>query len=213
MAGILDLLGSDLGKQIISGVSGQTGAPTNKTADVLGMALPVLMGAMQRNANTPDGAAGLLSAVTGKHNGGILDNLGGLFQGGVDDSVVNDGAGILGHVLGGKQAGVESALSQKSGLDMGTVSQILKVAAPILMGVVGKQVSQSNVQDSNGLGNVLGGLLGGGTGSKQQSLIESFLDADGDGSIVDDLAGMLLSGASGQKKGGLGGLLGGLFGK
>jgi hypothetical protein len=52
MAGILDLLGSDLGKQIISGVAGSTGAPTNKTADLLGMALPVLMGAIQKNAST-----------------------------------------------------------------------------------------------------------------------------------------------------------------
>ncbi|MFT5885247.1 MAG: hypothetical protein ACI9IP_001707 [Arcticibacterium sp.] len=212
MAGLLDLLGSDLGKTIISGVSGSTGAPQNKTADLLSMALPVLMGAMQKNASTPEGAAGLLGAVTGKHNGGILDNLGGLFQGGVDQEVENDGANILGHVLGGKQAGVEAALSKKSGLDMGTVSQILKVAAPILMGVIGKQVNQSNVQDSNGMGNVLSGLLGGGAGSKQQSLIESFLDADGDGSIIDDVAGMLLGGG-GQKKGGLGSLLGGLFGK
>jgi hypothetical protein len=70
MAGILDLLGSDLGKQIISGVAGSTGAPQNKTADLLGMALPVLMGAMQKNASTPDGAAGLLGAVMGgKHDG------------------------------------------------------------------------------------------------------------------------------------------------
>jgi hypothetical protein len=114
--------------------------------------------------------------------------------------------------LGNKQTGIETALSQKSGLDMGTVAQILKVAAPILMGVVAKQARQTGVQDSNGIGNILGGLIGGGAGSKQQSLIESLLDADGDGSIIDDVAGMLLGGGQ-QKKGGLGGLLGGLFGK
>ncbi|MDP5139759.1 MAG: DUF937 domain-containing protein, partial [Spirosomaceae bacterium] len=187
MAGILDLLNSDIGKTIISGVSGSTGAPQNKTADLLGMAMPILMGAMQRNAATPQGAAGLLGALQNKHGGGIMDNLGGLFQGGVDDSVMQDGQGILGHILGGKQAGVETALSQKSGMDMAQVSQILKVAAPILMGVLGKQVQQNNVQDTNGLSNVLGGLLGGGQGSSQQSMIEKFLDADGDGSILDDV--------------------------
>ena len=36
------------------------------------------------------------------------------------------------------------------------------------------------------------------------------LDSDGDGSIIDDVAGMVLGGSN---KGGLGGLLGGLFGK
>jgi hypothetical protein len=48
--------------------------------------------------------------------------------------------------------------------------------------------------------------------AKQQSLIETFLDSDGDGSVIDDLAGMVLN-SGGSKKGGLGGMLGGLFGK
>ncbi|GAA4274773.1 DUF937 domain-containing protein [Aquimarina gracilis] len=212
MSGILDLLNSPVGKQIISGVSSQTGQSTGKTGDLLSMAMPVLMGAMQRNASTPEGASGILNALSSKHSGGILDDLGGLFEGGVDQSVTNDGAGILGHILGGKQPAVENALSQKTGMDAGSVGEILKVAAPILMGVLGKQASQNNVSDASGLASMLGNMSGGARGSQQQSLIESFLDADGDGSILDDVAGMLLSG-SGKKKGGLGGLLGGLFGK
>ncbi len=212
MSGILELLNSPMGKQIISGVSSQTGQSADKTGNLLSMAMPVLMGAMQRNASTPEGASGLMNALSSKHSGGILDNLGGLFEGGVDQSVTDDGAGILGHILGGKQPAVQNALSQKTGMDAGSVGDILKVAAPILMGVLGKQASQNNVSDANGLASMLGGLSGAPQGSKQQSLIESFLDADGDGSIIDDVAGMLLSGG-GKKKGGLGGLLGGLFGK
>jgi hypothetical protein len=216
MAGILDLLNSDLGKTLIQGASSQAGAPANKTSDLLSMALPVLMGAMKQNASTPEGAAGLMGALQGKHGGGLLDNLGDFFGGGVDDSAMQDGAGILGHVLGGKQNNVQNALSKQSGLDAGTVGTILKVAAPILMGYLGKQTQQSNVSGSNGIGDLLSGMLGGnsGQGAKQQSMIESFLDADGDGSIVDDLAGMLLN-QGGNKGGGgmLGGLLGGLFGK
>jgi len=41
MEGILDLLNSDLGKQIVSGVAGSTGTDTNKTSSVLTMALPI----------------------------------------------------------------------------------------------------------------------------------------------------------------------------
>jgi len=213
MSGILDLLNGPMGKQLISGVAQQAGQSEDKTSGLLSMALPVLMGAMKRNASTPEGAQGLMSALSGKHDGGILDNLGGLFGGGVDQSVMDDGAGILGHVLGGKQAGVQNALSQKSGMDAGTIATILKVAAPLVMGYLGKQTRQQNVSDSNGIGDLLGGMLGGGSNStKQQSLIESFLDSDGDGSILDDVAGMVLN-SGGQKKGGLGGLLGGLFGK
>lgn len=211
MAGILDLLNSDLGKTIISGVSGQTGQPQEKTQDLLTMAMPVLMQAMKRNASTPKGAEGLLGALNNKHDGSILDNLGGLFSGGVDNSVMEDGGKILGHVLGGRQQNVQMALSQKSGIDAGSVAQILKVAAPILMGVLGKQQRQAQVSDQSGLEGLLGGLLKGNSSQQEQSFLESILDADGDGSVIDDVAGMVLGGN--KKKGGLGGLLGGLFGK
>ena len=212
MTGILDLLNSDLGKNIISGVAGQTGQDESKTSGVLTMALPVLMQAMQRNAATPEGAQGLMSALNGgKHDGSILDNIGGLFNGGVDDNVMQEGDKILGHVLGGKRENVQNALSQKSGVDSGAVSQMLKVAAPILMGVLGKQQQQQNVSDSSGISNMLGSLLGGNSAQSEQSFLTSILDADGDGSIVDDVAGMVLGGD--KKAGGLGGLLGGLFGK
>ena len=210
MSGLLDLLNSPMGKTIISGVSGSTGQSESATGNVLSMALPVLMGAMKKNVQTPEGAAGLMGALSGKHDGSILDNLGGLFQGGVDKNVEQDGAGILGHLLGGNQANVENALSSKSGMDAGAVAQILKVAAPILMGVLGKQSKQNNVSDAGGMNALLGGMLGG-QPKENQSLISSLLDADGDGSILDDVAGMVLGGSG--KKGGLGGLLGGLFGK
>ena len=211
MSGILDLLNSDLGKTIINGVAGQTGQDTNKTSGLLTMALPVLMQAMKNNASTPQGAEGLLGALKGKHDGSILDNLGGLFGGGVDNNVMQDGERILGHVLGGKQQNVQNALSQKSGMDAGSVAQILKVAAPILMGVIGKQTRENNVNNSADLGGLLGGLLKGNSPQQEQSFLESILDADGDGSIIDDVAGMVLGGN--KKKGGLGGLLGGLFGR
>ena len=210
MSGLLDLLNSPMGKQLISGVSGETGQPENKTADVLGMAMPLLMGAMKKNVSTSEGAAGLMSALSNKHNGSILDDLGGLFGGGVDKAVVEDGAGILGHVFGNKQPAIENAISQKSGVDAGSVAQILKLAAPIVMGFLGRQTAQSGVQDSSGMNALLGSMLGG-QPQQNQSLITTLLDSDGDGSVLDDVAGMVLGGS--KKKSGLGGMLGGLFGK
>lgn len=209
MSGILDLLNSDLGKQIVSGVASSTGNDSSKTSSVLTMGLPVLMKAMERNSASPEGAAGLLDALSKKHDGSILDNLGGLFDGGVDDAVKQDGAGILGHILGNKQQGVEQVIGQKSGLDAGSVGNILKVAAPILMGFLGKQNSNSN--SSGNITNLLGGLLGGSSASSNQSFLEKVLDADGDGSMIDDVAGMFLGGDK-KQSGGLGGMIGGLFG-
>jgi len=209
----MDLLNSPMGQQLVKGVAGQTGQPESKTADVLSMAMPLLMGAMKKNSSTPGGAQDLMKALSNSnHDGSILDNLGGFFGGGVDAETINDGAGILGHVLGGKQPQVENALSSKSGIDAGTVSQILKIAAPILLGYLGKQTRQQNVNDPDALSGLLGGLMGGNkAAAKQQSLVETFLDSDGDGSVIDDLAGMVLGNGGGAKKSNLGGLLGGLF--
>lgn len=211
MASILDLLSSDLGKQLINGASAQTGQPKDKTANVLSMALPVILGAMQRNASTPQGAKSLNNALEdSRHDGSILDQLGGLLGGGdADSNLLNDGAGILSHVLGGNQEKVAQNISKTSGVDAGSVAQIIKMAAPILMGVLGSQKRKDNVGES-GIGDLLGSVLGKNT-NHDRSLIETLLDADGDGSVVDDIAGMVMGGN--KKKGGLGGLLGGLFGK
>ncbi|HLV69179.1 MAG TPA: DUF937 domain-containing protein [Xanthomarina sp.] len=211
MAGILDLLNSDMGKTIIKGVAGQTNQPESKANDVLTMALPVLMQAMKRNASSPQGAEGLLNALNSKHDGSILNNLGSLFEGGVDSQVMADGGNILNHVLGAKQQHVENAIGAKAGVDSNSVANILKVAAPILMGMLGKQTRENNVNSASGIEDLLGGLLSSSSTKNEQSFLESILDADGDGSVIDDVAGMVLGGN--KKKGGLGGLLGGLFGK
>ena len=211
MSSIIDLLSSDMGKQLINGASAQTGQSPDKTATVLSMALPALMAAMKRNASTPDGAQSLNNALEdNRHDGSILDQLTGLLGGGSTDSnLMNDGAGILGHILGGNQSKVENNISRVSGVDSNSVGQIIKMAAPILMGLLGSQKRKGNVQQG-GIGSLLGSMLGG-SGNKEQSLIEKLLDADGDGSVLDDVAGMFLGGD--KNKGGIGGMLGGMFGK
>ncbi len=209
MSGLLNLLGSDLGKSLIEGLSSQTGQSKSNTSNLLNMALPVLMQAMQRNASTAKGASGLLNALSNKHDGSILDNLGGIFTGGNANAIEQDGGKILGHILGNRQANVQQALSRQSGVKPSAVGQILKVAAPILMGLLGKQQRQSSVSDANGLTNLLGGLIGGNFHDNKQSFFESILDADNDGSVLDDVAGAVL----GQKNNNIGGLLGKLFNK
>ncbi len=211
MSGILNLLSSPMGKQLVNGVANHTGQPENKTAEVLSMAMPLLLGGMKKNASSPQGAAGLLSALSdNKHDGSMLNNLGGLFSGGVDQSVLKDGEGILDHVFGGKKTVVENTLSQKSGLNTEAVAQILKIAAPLVMAYLGQQKKQGDVKDAGGLNTLLGSMLGG-QPDQNKSLITTLLDADGDGSVLDDVAGMVLGGD--KKKGGIGGMLGGLFGK
>lgn len=206
MSGILDLLNSDLGKQLIGSASKEIGETPEKTSSAITSALPLLLGAMKNNVASAEGASGLLGALTGgKHDGSILDNLGSLAG---NSDVLKDGAGILGHVFGGKEQNIAKAVGAKSGISLGSAANLLKMVAPVIMGFLGKQTRESNVTDASGISNVLGSLLGG-SANKEQSLVTQLLDADGDGSVIDDIIGMATKG----KKGGLGGLLGGLFGR
>ena len=213
MSSILDLLNSDIGKTLIQGASQKTGQSSDKTANVLSQAMPLILGAMQRNASSPEGARSLNNALNDpRHSGGgVIDMLGGIFGDGAGspEQLEQEGAGILGHVLGSKQPHVENALSKSSGMDMQSVSQIIKIAAPIVMGVLAKQ-KQAQPSEQNGIGDLLGAVLGQ-SDTQDQSFISQLLDADGDGSVIDDVAGMVLGGD--KKKNGLGGMLGGLFGK
>ncbi len=209
MDNLLELLNSDIGKQMISGVSRETGQSKDQTSEVITMALPLLMGAMKRNASSNEGASGLMNALESKHDGSILDNLGGFFEGGVSQDQKEDGLGILGHILGGSQDNVLNAISKKSGMDSSNILQILQVIAPIVLGYLGKQKQQQKVQSTNDLGGLLGNLMGG--QGNQQNMIEALLDGNNDGSIIDDVAGMFLGGSN-KKSGGLGDVLGGLFG-
>ena len=191
MEKILDLLNGSLGNEVVAGITQNTEASEEQTKAVVSSALPALLGALQNNASKDEGAQGILNAIGSKHDGSILDNLSG-FLGSNDTS---DGNGILGHMLGDKRGAVEHAISGKTGVSSGTVSKILAMLAPVVMGYLGKQSQNKQVSDGNGLNDLLGGMLGGQSGG---NVLGGLLDQNGDGKLgVDDV----------------GGLLGGFFGK
>ncbi len=192
MSGIMDLLQGPMAQMLVQGASAQLGQDTNKTQSALSAAIPMLMGALKKQAANPDTAAGLFNALQSKHDGSLLDNLMDIFGGGnVNPEVVEDGDKILGHVLGEKKEVVAAAISKQNGIDMSAAMNILKMAAPVVMGIVGKQAKQNKVSQPTDLANIIGNMLG----SQQEvaqhsSFIEQLLDQDGDGSVVDDLFNM-----------------------
>jgi len=177
---------------IIEGASAQLGQDSQKTQSAMSAAIPMLMGALKKNASNPDAAAGLMEALSNKHDGSVLDNVMDIFGGGnVNTEIVEDGDKILGHVLGEKKEVVATALSKQNGIDMGSAMDILKMAAPIVMGMLGKQTREQQVSNPTDLTNVIGSMLGSNKEvAKQGNFIEQLLDQNGDGSYVDDLFNM-----------------------
>ena len=85
-------------------MSQQLGTGQMQTASAISAALPLLMGALGKNAAEPQGAEALFGALQRDHAGLDLGSvLGAVLGGGAAPSRQTDGAAILGHIFGGAQ--------------------------------------------------------------------------------------------------------------
>ncbi|MBK6364486.1 MAG: DUF937 domain-containing protein [Saprospiraceae bacterium] len=192
---IEDLLQGPLKNVILDNITSQLGVnDTNKASSALDTTINVLMNAMAKNASNPDGAGSLVNAVTKDHDGSILDNITDYFSGQFqpqNPSAIN-GKGILDHLLGGKQETAASTIGKETGMDAGQIMKMMAMVAPILMGVLGK--ANQNTQNAPSGGGLIDMLLNStkkiNSQSNQGGLLSQILDKDGDGSIMDDVAGM-----------------------
>ncbi len=204
MFSLQDLLGQQQGEQALEQISQNVGADNSTVNTAIQAALPAILSGLANNAASQSGAESLNNALERDHvNSGVLDNLGGLagmiFGGGQAEAPPPqaDAGGILNHILGGSQGQVAQDVSQKSGLNMGQVAQILMFLAPIVMSYLGKEKQQQGV-GADGLGGLLGGLLGQeqaqaapqSSGNPMLDMASSMLDRDRDGSAIDDIASM-----------------------
>jgi len=187
MENLLQTILGQLDDNSIQAISKQTHAAPTQAKSALESAIPILMNALAKNSSTPDGAASLQKAIERDHDGSILDNLGGF----LNNPEAAYGAGILKHVLGNKRQNVEQYLSKDAGVDSASAAKILEMAAPIVMGFLGKQKSAGG--GGGGIGDLLNAYAKQ-TGSQgSQSMINQLLDRDGDGSVLDDIAEMGMS--------------------
>jgi hypothetical protein len=184
MADLMQILANAMGGGNLQSISRSIGADSGQTAQAISAAIPILVGALDRNTDHQDGADALAKALQRDHDGSILEDLGSFLAGGSFD----DGNDILGHVLGAKRQSVETGLSKASGLDRGSAAQLLSILAPIVLGAVGK-LQQHQRLDPSGLANAL---------SKEHhraveaqphamSALESLLDTNDDGQVIDDV--------------------------
>jgi hypothetical protein len=207
MSGILDLLNSEMGQELIKGTSTQMGMDSKSTSGALSAAIPLILGGLKNNSASSEGSAQLLGALqNSKHSSGsMLDSLGSILGGSeIDQDVMEDGGRILGHVFGGQENHAANALSKSSGIDMNSAMNLLKVAAPLVMSYLGKQTSQNKISDQGGMSDLIGGLLGG-QGADMASMASLIQGFDGNDSSLDDIAGMLTGGS--KSSGGLGGMI------
>ena len=196
MANLIDLLQGQLSEGLVEQFANQLGgADKQQTADATSGIISMITSALAKNAATPEGAGALASALDKDHDGSILDDLMGYATGSmqqkpeVNTNALN-GAGILKHILGGKQGNAIDVISKMSGLQSDKTGNLMAMLAPIVLGMLGKEKRASNL-DQGGLSEILTQTIQTESSKRKElGMIGKFLDQDGDGSVMDDLANM-----------------------
>lgn len=200
-------LSSDLASRLAEGpaqqIAQRLGVSPDQARLAIGTALPLLLGALGRNAGRPQGAQDLFGALK-EHQGRDLD--------GVLDAAIGgqaQGPQILGHVFGGRQPRAEQAVGQTTGLGQDKAHMLLRWLAPVALAFLAKRMfdmrqpagTQADRDTATGAATpspqVLGEVLRQETRQVEQQhggLLGAVLDRDGDGDV--DFADLLKAGQS-----------------
>jgi hypothetical protein len=188
LAPLIDLVNDQLDDRAVSQLSQQLGVDPSTTRQAVPAALTALLGGLSQNAARPAGAEQLLGALSRDHDGSVLNDLAGVLGG---PQLGQQGAGILGHVFGARQPAVETQVGRATGLDGATAGRLLMLLAPLVLGALGRAQRQRGL-DAGELSDVLGNERQRVEQAHPQhrGLLNVLLDRDGDGQVIDDLAGM-----------------------
>ncbi len=178
---LLQSIAGQLDSNTIAQMSSMLGVENKSTQAAIGLALPVLLGALSRNAATDEGAESLTNALARDHDGSILQDVSGNVT---RQEVIQDGSSIMGYVLGDQQQGVNKSIGRSTGIDPKNVAMLMSMLAPVVLGVMGQQKQKNNMNASD-----VSSMLQQNreTAKSNAPELSSLLDMDGDGDISDDM--------------------------
>lgn len=184
---IIDDLYSQLEGQPLRQLSQQLGVGPTQMAGAVSAALPLLIGALGRNATRGNGADALYGALEKDHRGLDLGSVLGTVLGGG-----GRGNDILGRIFGDRQPRAAQGLGQASGIGSDKAGALLRALAPLVMAYLARRTFQNGSagpSSPSATPQVLGRELGeeqqgvsrqGGIGG---GLLGAVFDRDGDGQL------------------------------
>jgi len=219
---LLEMIMDAQGGKTAQQAGSQLGLNQQQSQSAIAALLPAISSALKQNTNSPQGLAGLLGALQGGNHGQYLDDpqvlsrpetvqdgnaiLGHLFG---SKEVSREVAGRAAAKTGIGADVLKKLLPVVATMAMGSLSK--QTAKPDVKTALASLAMQHMLgggqqQQRGGLGGILGSILGG--GAKQQrhaqqqaqqshqqgmGLLGKMLDADGDGSVMDDVLNMAMN--------------------
>jgi len=189
---------------LINRIAGALGLDRNDTQTGVAATIPALLAALGGVAAKPGGAQTLVDTI--KQQSNVVDNFGSMLGTGNSSSFVEKGSSLLMSLLGSRdQSSLVGAIGSFAGIGHSGGSSLLGMLAPLVMGLIGKQIgprldvgSLSNLfasqkdQIAQALPRGMSNLLGG-TG-----LLDSLSGTAGYATTAAEQAGRATTAAAGQ---------------
>ena len=190
MAGFIDEFLKSYGPEVTQQMSSNFKVDQGTVQKLIPQLAPLILAGLKRQKDTRGGDERVDHILNKYGDSSVLNNIKDLISNKAQEQDVDPNLGGLLGDAGGLQAA--QALAKKMNIDPSTIMKMIPALAPLVLGALTKK------RDTGG-----SGISG----------VGALLDADGDGSILDDVAGFLLkSGSQTQSRGGglLGSILGGI---
>lgn len=141
-------------KETLGLVSQMVGISSEDAGKAISSLLPALLnGAADQNKNA-DTAASFLEAVMshGEKDSSDMSKF-------IKNIDLEDGAKIVGHLLGKDNEKAASAAAKASGIDKKKIIKLMAILAPIIMNQLGKESKKSGKKSSDDMGKLIGSLV------------------------------------------------------
>lgn len=191
MANFLDEFMQSYGPEVVQQMSNNFNLDQGTVQKLIPQLAPLILGGLKKQKDEFGGEARVDHILNKYGDQSVLENIKDLISSKASNESVDANLGGLLGSGGGVQAA--QALGKSLNIDASKIMKMIPALAPLILGALSRK------RDTGG-----GGISG----------VGSLLDADGDGSILDDVAGFVLKGmgsSQGKGTGVLGSLLGGLF--
>jgi len=193
MASFIDQFMKSYGGEVTQQMSSNFNVDQGTVQKLIPQLAPLILSGLKRQKDTQGGDERVNHILNKYGDSSVLDNIKDLISTKANATSVDANLGGLLGANGGVQAA--QTLAKSLNIDASTIMKMIPALSPLLLGALSRQRD---------------------TGSAGLSGIASMLDTDGDGSIIDDVAGFLMKGGGATQargKGILGSVLGGLLRK
>jgi OmpA-OmpF porin, OOP family len=154
---LLDSIRAYLTPELIRGASSAVREPESATRTALNSSIPSVLAGLTHLSSSSEGVSKLGNLVRDGAFAPVADNASTLFGGGTPTTnMMSAGQQLLGNIFGENSSSVADLLARNSGIRSSSATSLMGMAAPLVLGVIGKYATSQGLNASG-----IAGLLRG----------------------------------------------------